>query len=227
MSNKGLSSFYREDHEELWQPAWGVRTGKPFCLSLTMSMNNPVPAAILGLQGFFPLKGQAAVGVGSIEAPLMERKRLAVLCVVLYFLLPSSAHPIPFARSREWVCPHCQQSNLHLLPDPTDIAAEMRHVNLASTSGPQPPLLPSDSALSPESTAIHIPLSTESYSSPSTTDLVASQSGTHNVDTTIPARAPVTSNMIHSTRQKPLLVLDTVICVLLAMAVAIICRRII
>jgi ubiquitin-conjugating enzyme E2 J1 len=36
-------------------------------------------AAIIGLQGFFPLKGQAAVGVGSIEYPISERKRLAAL----------------------------------------------------------------------------------------------------------------------------------------------------
>ncbi|KXN82510.1 Ubiquitin-conjugating enzyme E2 32 [Leucoagaricus sp. SymC.cos] len=72
-------------HEELWQPAWGVRT------------------AIIGLQGFFPLKGQAAVGVGSIEYPAAERKRLALL-------------------SREWVCPHCQQTNVELLPDPAELA---------------------------------------------------------------------------------------------------------
>lgn len=38
-----------------------------------------LPLAIIGLQGFFPLKGQAAVGVGSIEYPVSERKRLAEL----------------------------------------------------------------------------------------------------------------------------------------------------
>lgn len=46
ISNKGLSSFCCEDHEELWQPAWGVRTGKPFYLSLILSMK------ILFLQPF-------------------------------------------------------------------------------------------------------------------------------------------------------------------------------
>ncbi len=35
--------------------------------------------AIIGLQGFFPLKGQAAVGIGAIEAPSSERKRLVAL----------------------------------------------------------------------------------------------------------------------------------------------------
>jgi hypothetical protein len=35
--------------------------------------------AIIGLQGFFPLKGQAAMGVGALEVPPSERKRLAAL----------------------------------------------------------------------------------------------------------------------------------------------------
>jgi ubiquitin-conjugating enzyme E2 J1 len=35
--------------------------------------------AIIGLQGFFPLKGQAAMGVGALEVPTSERKRLAGL----------------------------------------------------------------------------------------------------------------------------------------------------
>jgi len=38
-----------------------------------------VATAIIGLQGFFTLKGQAAMGVGSIEYPAAERKRLARL----------------------------------------------------------------------------------------------------------------------------------------------------
>lgn len=33
--------------------------------------------AIIGLQGFFPLTGKAAVGVGGVEYPTLERKRLA------------------------------------------------------------------------------------------------------------------------------------------------------
>ena len=135
--------------------------------------------------------------------------------------LPSTMLTKSFARSRAWVCPHCRQTNLHLLP-------ETRHLNLASISGPQPSLLPSDGALSPESTVIHnIPPSAESHSPPLATDLVATQPATHSVDTATPQSVvPVTSGMIQSTRRKPL-VLDTVICVLLAMAVAMICRRII
>ena len=35
--------------------------------------------AIIGLQSFFPLKGVDAAGVGGIEVPINERKRLAAL----------------------------------------------------------------------------------------------------------------------------------------------------
>ncbi|KAF8610080.1 UBC-like protein, partial [Ceratobasidium sp. AG-I] len=79
--NKKICISFTSYHEELWQPAWGVRT------------------AIIGLQGFFPHKGESAVGVGALEYPIAERKRLAAL-------------------SREWHCPDCQQTNLESLPDP-------------------------------------------------------------------------------------------------------------
>ncbi|KAG8762432.1 hypothetical protein FRC11_009463 [Ceratobasidium sp. 423] len=79
--NKKICISFTNYHEELWQPAWGVRT------------------AIIGLQGFFPHKGEAAVGVGALEYPISERKRLATL-------------------SREWYCPDCEQNCLQMLPDP-------------------------------------------------------------------------------------------------------------
>ena len=54
--------------------------------------NFDVIPAIIGLQGFFPLKGQAAMGIGSMEAPASERRRLAKLYVgrtsIQQFLLP-------------------------------------------------------------------------------------------------------------------------------------------
>lgn len=37
--------------------------------------------AILGLQGFFPLRGKAALGVGGMDSPVSDRKRLAALYV--------------------------------------------------------------------------------------------------------------------------------------------------
>lgn len=95
--NTKICISFTNYHEELWQPAWGVRT------------------AILGLQGFFPLRGQNAVGVGSIEYPTSERKRLAAL-------------------SRDWVCPHCQMSNAKLLPDPVAEIIESTSPNLQNGS---------------------------------------------------------------------------------------------
>ncbi|KAI0041559.1 UBC-like protein, partial [Auriscalpium vulgare] len=79
--NTKICISFTNYHEELWQPAWGVRT------------------AIIGLQGFFPLKGEAAMGVGALEVPSSERKRLAAL-------------------SHEWVCPRCNRANVDCLPDP-------------------------------------------------------------------------------------------------------------
>ncbi|KAJ3482632.1 hypothetical protein NLI96_g6857 [Meripilus lineatus] len=97
--NTKICISFTNYHEELWQPAWGVRT------------------AIIGLQGFFPLKGTAAVGVGALEYPTTERKRLAAL-------------------SREWTCPHCKQTNLECLPDPQDSSAP------SSDSTPSPASTP-------------------------------------------------------------------------------------
>lgn len=97
--NTKICISFTNYHEELWQPAWGVRT------------------AIIGLQGFFSLKGQAAVGVASLEAPASERKRLAQL-------------------SRQWVCPHCKVTNLECLPDPQPLASSSREVG-ASASLPE------------------------------------------------------------------------------------------
>lgn len=93
--NKKICISFTNYHEELWQPAWGVRT------------------VIIGLQGFFPHKGEAAVGVGALEYPISERKRLAAL-------------------SRDWYCPDCQQTNLECLPDPPAEASS------SASSDPEP-----------------------------------------------------------------------------------------
>jgi hypothetical protein len=53
----------------------------PLCVELRLSLKlgSVHSLAIIGLQGFFPLKGQAAMGVGALEVPPSERKRLATL----------------------------------------------------------------------------------------------------------------------------------------------------
>ncbi|PVG02243.1 UBC-like protein [Serendipita vermifera] len=92
-------------HEELWQPAWGIRT------------------AIIGLQGFFSQSGSHALGVGALNAPVQERKRLATL-------------------SREWKCPHCKQRNIDLLPDPVKEDSASTEVVTQVSSDPAVHALP-------------------------------------------------------------------------------------
>ncbi|KIJ69486.1 hypothetical protein HYDPIDRAFT_106112 [Hydnomerulius pinastri MD-312] len=190
-------------HEEEWQPAWGVRT------------------AILGLQGFFPLKGQAANGVGSVEYPVSERKRLALL-------------------SREWVCPNCQRTNLECLPDPTQEAATTLNPPIAvrglsrtedealATPLDSPPLptapersyAPETSALTlitPESPASLIPAS-----EPETT---INQDQESSLASRSEAIRGSPQALRHSSHRPPLL-LDTAICVLLVLVVALLCRRV-
>ncbi|GLB35326.1 putative UBC-like protein [Lyophyllum shimeji] len=215
--NTKICISFTNYHEELWQPAWGVRT------------------AILGLQGFFPLKGQQAVGVGSIEYPPAERKRLAAL-------------------SREWVCPHCKESNLALLPDPPaasdgsfSATALPLTVALGATASETASPVTSAETPSGEPGPAHTPLSPtpEVTAEP---DLAAM----HSIDTLMPsgnaaaagtgpvhrrtapfiARAAVETPGVAAApdarrraHKPPLLLVDGAICVLFVIAFAIICRR--
>jgi len=191
--NTKICISFTSYHEELWQPAWGVRT------------------AILGLQGFFPLKGQAAVGVGSIEYPSNERKRLATL-------------------SREWVCPHCQQTNLDMLPDPTDINSTLNDI---SDPASPPPVKTNESVIVeeiPTTTPSPLPTSSrvEAGGAMDTAGPQGSDSGpatfVNVVDTPAGRAQPLVVNMRRSSLKPPML-LDTAICILLVLLFAIICRR--
>ncbi|KAF9483796.1 UBC-like protein [Pholiota conissans] len=230
--NTKICISFTSYHEELWQPAWGVRT------------------AIIGLQGFFPLKGQAAVGVGSIEYPASERKRLAAL-------------------SREWVCPHCQHTNLELLPDPPT----QEQTATPSTSEEKPTtLIQTDTLQSPNVVSAEVSLATISASSLDTkisddasgTTLTSTPSdlsnnhmteesahldhsdatSTHDSESsapssaqisllshptpTTPSQAPIAQVQMSSRRsQKPPMLLDGAICILLVLLFAIVCRRIV
>ncbi|CDO70699.1 hypothetical protein BN946_scf184798.g14 [Trametes cinnabarina] len=255
--NTKICISFTNYHEELWQPAWGVRT------------------AIIGLQGFFPLKGTAAVGVGALEYPTAERKRLAAL-------------------SREWVCPRCKMSNLEHLPDPpessgtssggsssisdsSDTSADEKAASAspsnptaqpaaspdtpaaipnqpenveqpAPTSGPtnapapvleeHAPANPSIPTPVPEQTVVtrRVPLVsprptrpsarasiiTQSYTPPRSPALSASQATTRE-GTPQPA---LVAALRQTTPPRPPILLDTAICVLLVLLLALICRRI-
>ncbi|KAG2146927.1 UBC-like protein [Suillus bovinus] len=164
--NTKICISFTNYHEEEWQPAWGVRT------------------AIIGLQGFFPLKGQAATGVGSVEYPLSERKRLAQL-------------------SREWVCPQCNQCNLEHLPDPKEEPPSKNANVLSPSSAP-----PADTA--------GVEVVQESSASP-----VVCQS-----DRIEEIHVRETPQLTHRSSHRPPLILDTAICVLLVLVLALLCRRV-
>ncbi|KAI0362673.1 UBC-like protein [Trametes cingulata] len=236
--NTKICISFTNYHEELWQPAWGVRT------------------AIIGLQGFFPLKGTAAVGVGALEYPTAERKRLAAL-------------------SREWVCPRCNMSNLEHLPDPPESSSSgsgstSTSSEESSVSSPTPPseekpaestpLIPlSQPAAAPSDTPapaqvqvqqaeapaapVHdpptvisrpVPLVAPKPTRPAARAAIFTQSFT-------PPRTPMQSQpttregtpqpalaaaLRQTTPRRPPILLDTAICVLLVLLFALIARRI-
>ncbi|KAH9946295.1 UBC-like protein [Epithele typhae] len=199
--NTKICISFTNYHEELWQPAWGVRT------------------AIVGLQGFFPLRGTAAVGVGAIEYPTTERKRLAAL-------------------SRDWVCPHCKVSNHELLPDPPtneadkppQIPAQLksrthqlpRRSTSSSTVHPRhrPQANPSDfAALDRIPILRHAP----AYARPAapTAAIPPPQQPSTRDGTPQPALVAA----VRQTPRRPPILLDTAICVLLVLMFALIARR--
>jgi ubiquitin-conjugating enzyme E2 J1 len=222
--NTKICISFTSYHEEMWQPAWGVRT------------------AIIGLQGFFPLKGQAAAGVGSIEYPISERKRLAAL-------------------SREWVCPHCQQSNHECLPDPepsstpeaSTSAAVPEAVVECSTASPPPenavsPIVALTSSSTPQSDIPSQEETSDEVLSMHTVNPLTPSPGPSQPDTSFPTPSAsfvgrtttdtVRTESSHSggysgpaTRRsahRPLLLrtLDTLIYLLLALAIAVVCKKI-
>jgi ubiquitin-conjugating enzyme E2 J1 len=193
-----------------------------------------VRTAILGLQGFFPLKGQAAVGVGSIEYPASERRRLAAL-------------------SREWVCPHCDQSNVELLPDPPADQSLGNEIFDGQTPAPSSTQPTPESADQPDILDLRLRLDRpmpslhENSESPlpahTINPLVRPKSGNSDPAPTLPPTTapfvseaisanrvdtlsgPLTTPAVRSPQRLPLL-LDTAICVLLVLVFALICRRI-
>ncbi|KAF8497078.1 non-canonical ubiquitin conjugating enzyme 1 [Russula emetica] len=218
--NTKICISFTNYHEELWQPAWGVRT------------------AIIGLQGFFPLKGQAAVGVGSLEVPTTERKRLAAL-------------------SRDWVCPRCNRSNLESLPDPAQpndastpgsvseakTYSEVEVVPTPAEAEVVPPQPPESEASVPEGEANQGGTDgasrsenddTTSDDKTTTTVVVASS---HSSASSAPTPSQNISD-VHGTHQavatsfrpshtaRPPMLLDTAICVLLVLVFALLCRRV-
>ncbi|KAK0459535.1 non-canonical ubiquitin conjugating enzyme 1 [Desarmillaria tabescens] len=183
--NTKICISFTNYHEELWQPAWGVRT------------------AILGLQGFFPLKGQAAAGVGSVEYPASERRRLAAL-------------------SRDWVCPHCQQSNLDILPDSPAGQENGPSYSIPPPVEPELAALPEHNDASPSANSVG-PRSEEAE------DEVAQETSLSMTESISSPTIPEHDANVLSPQplRRPPVLLDTAICFLLVLVFALLCRKMI
>ena len=186
--------------------------------------------AILGLQGFFPLKGSAANGVGSVEYPVSERKRLALVQVFKSIALHFSLTICDHFRSREWVCPKCQQTNLECLPDPpqhvaTTLSEPAGLRGLSHTQDPVDPPIPRPSPTP-------LPLAPERSSRPETSisdpDSATISTLVTKSEPSIPGERDSRGSQpaIRRRSHRPPLLLDTAICVLLVLLVALLFRRV-
>jgi ubiquitin-conjugating enzyme E2 J1 len=161
-------------------------------------------------------------------------------------------HSCPRTRSRDWVCPRCNRSNLECLPDPAQ-------PNDASTLGPvSEAKTPSEAEVVPTPMPPQPPESEASVSEPeanpggadgasqsesddttsvdktATTSVVASshssassaQTPSQNISDVHGARQTVPASFRPSHTARPPMLLDTAICVLLALVFALLCRRV-
>ncbi|KAG6891032.1 hypothetical protein C0992_010694 [Termitomyces sp. T32_za158] len=158
-----------------------------------------------------PLEGQQAVGVGSIEYPSAERRRLAAL-------------------SREWVCPHCNESNLKLLPElpieasgstvrekivePLSVPSESEKAESAAEAERSEPVAEPEPIMTPERVVFH-----------NIGTLLPSGDAQSRPGPFIARTAVETQTTIRATRKPPLVLVDGAICMLFAVALAMICRR--
>lgn len=197
------------------------------CTRMALYVDASLKSAILGLQGMFPLKGQAAVGVGSIEYPISERKRLAALYVRS---LQIWAALLNEHRSRQWTCPHCHQTNLECLPDLEDTAGSTPVIPSSSVvvtpqaavetgTLPVPPVV---SGVAPDKSA-----SESSSGASSRSESPAAESASESAQSAMAAtlrHIPTASSHLSTSSRSPLL-LDTAICVLLVLVCALLFRR--
>ncbi|TFY57301.1 hypothetical protein EVG20_g8603 [Dentipellis fragilis] len=221
------------------KPAWGVRTAAPLCPASPHVYSMPMPMpAIIGLQGFFPLTGQAALGVGSLETSASERRRLAALYVSAII------------SSRDWECPHCKQKMVEMLPDPpapapapAPVPAPRRWQPTVGTPAPapapSPPAAPSTAAArltvtSDRASSTPIEPATERRLAEADSDSTRAARGSA---TPSPALTPSSADAARAsgsgggqesrTPRRPPLLLDGMICVLLVLVCALVAKRIV
>ena len=119
-------------------------------------------------------------------------------------------------RSRDWTCPHCQQTNLELLPDPPsrEEEADQKKWGAGNILGSQMPLGNGSQVAVDGLSATSTPSTTE-------TEHVSTRSTTEATFVETREQEPRQSN------KKPHILLDSMICILLVLLFAIICRRIV
>ncbi|THH33848.1 hypothetical protein EUX98_g327 [Antrodiella citrinella] len=208
--NTKICISFTSYHEELWQPAWGVRT------------------AIIGLQGFFPLKGTAAAGVGAIEYPSVEPALIMLLLgqetgyvlVATNRTLSISRIPQKLRRQKQ---PDAQQP-----PAPAPITPSRTIPLVAPT--PTRPVVPIN--LTPN-TPVFIGPSTpvdetppDDFPSSTETTTTASSAIDGETREVLAAAQPAPPVILRRSTPRPPLILDTAICVLLVLVFALICRRV-
>ena len=151
-----------------------------------------------------------------MDAPIPDRKRLAALYVsypTFESLFKSSSF---IARSRNWFCPRCEKINLECLPDPSPGGPSFETVTPASletNSGVEVARAVGGQVLDTAATDL--------FPSPSPQDPPA-----EHLPTTVPIipQTTVTTSSPLGDPRPPLL-LDTAICVLLVLALALLFRR--
>ncbi|KIJ44156.1 hypothetical protein M422DRAFT_252653 [Sphaerobolus stellatus SS14] len=184
-----LSLTYVLALQIITKPAWGVRT------------------AIIGLQGFFPLKGETAVGVGAMECTSQERKRLAKL-------------------SRDWSCPRCGQKNIDTLPDPPEIDTKTQSTSTSDEQSAEQAAVAGSEEPSTETSVPFLPV--PPIAVPEVPVTVDSSSGDARQET-VSAPQPILEPgraQVQSRRSRPPLLLDGAIAVCLTMLVALLWKRI-
>ena len=140
-----------------------------------------------------------------------------------------------YDRSRGWTCPHCQQSNIGLLPDPTENLPEVAtEGNLPRSSlGALLTTSSDEDAGSETPTASAATTSTITMTSSSGDQFRAADQEATRTNVEYLARpseqdAATRDAQLSSLRRhghKPPVLLDAAICILLVLLFAIICRR--
>jgi ubiquitin-conjugating enzyme E2 J1 len=148
--------------------------------------------------------------------PLYLTGNVSLLCTS--HTQPSSNRTRPLSRSRNWVCPRCEKSNLECLPDPSPggldsetIEPQTPETNLqveVTQATEDGPIEGTPVADSPPSSSLRDHPPGEPL--PTTTPIV--------LQTVVITRSPVGN-------PRPPLLLDTAICVLLVLTLALLFRR--